>query len=102
MDVDCSRITYDTPPSASILSAVERAKMAGVSPASEPLGEYLQNIQFLHLTFISGRTETMQESLSNSLLRQMDPNQASEAELREAFCRDIDAYSFEFEPQQVK
>jgi len=85
MDVDCSRITYDTPPSASILSAVERAKMAGVSPASEPLG----------------RTETMQESLSNSLLRQMDPNQASEAELREAFCRDIDAYSFEFEPQQV-
>merc|ERR1712142_559486 len=85
MDVDCSRITYDTPPSASILSAVERAKMAGVSPASEPLG----------------RTETMQESLSNSLLRQMDPNQASEAELREAFCRDIDAYSFDFEPPPV-
>ena len=44
----------------------------------------------------------MQESLSSSLLRQMDPNQASEAELREAFCRDIDAYSFDMEPQVIK
>ena len=43
----------------------------------------------------------MQESLSSSLLRQMDPNQASEAELREAFCRDIDAYSFDLEPPPV-
>ena len=41
----------------------------------------------------------MQESLSNSLLTQMDAKQASEAELREAFCRDIDAYSFEMQPQ---
>merc|ERR1712106_64327 len=84
LDVDCSKITYETPPSAAILSAVDRAKMAGISQVpgeTEPLG----------------RTENMQESLSNSLLRQMDA-QSSEAELREAFCRDIDAYSFEFQP----
>jgi len=85
MDVDCSRITYDTPPSTAILGAVERAKLAGITQQTEPLG----------------RTETMQESLSSSLLRQMDPNQASEAELREAFCRDIDAYSFDLEPPPV-
>jgi len=83
MDVDCSRITYDTPPSQAVLSAVERAKLAAATTVTDPLG----------------RTENMQESLSNSLLRQMNPQQASEAELREAFCRDIDAYSFEFQPQ---
>jgi len=85
MDVDCSSITYDTPPSSAIMSAVDRAKMAGIT---EVPGE----------TVPLGRTETMQESLSNSLLSQMDAKQASEAELREAFCRDIDAYSLEFQP----
>lgn len=85
LDVDCSAITYETAPSAAILSAVQRANAAGVQQVpgeTEPLG----------------RTETMQESLSNSLLSQMDAKKASQAELREAFCRDIDAYSFEFQP----
>merc|ERR1712059_248360 len=48
-----------------------------------------------------GRTETYQESLQNSLLQHVDPKAASEAEIREAFCRDIDAYSYEFEPKVV-
>eukprot|EP00092_Neocalanus_flemingeri_P106556 GFUD01136724.1.p1 GENE.GFUD01136724.1~~GFUD01136724.1.p1 ORF type:complete len:712 (-),score=170.30 GFUD01136724.1:71-2206(-) len=85
LDVDCSRITYETPPSAAIMSAVGRAEMAGISQVqgeTEPLG----------------RTETMQESLSNSLLSQMDAKQASEADLREAFCRDVDSFSLEFQP----
>jgi len=41
MDVDCSRITYETPPSPAILSAVERAQMAGIGQlpgGTEPLG----------------------------------------------------------------
>ena len=46
------------------------------------------------------RTETKQESLENSLLTYMGQS-ASEADLREAFCRDIDAYSFEFDKSQV-
>ena len=39
MDVDCSRITYDTPPSTAILGAVERAKLAGITQQTEPLGK---------------------------------------------------------------
>merc|ERR1712107_82120 len=40
--------------------------------------------------------------LTNSLLTQIDPKKASADELREAFCRDVDAFSFEFAqtPQQ--
>lgn len=87
LDMDCSAITYDTPPSPTILSAVDRAQAALAS----------QDGQLVDPSAL-GRTETYQESLQNSLLRQMDPNAASEAELREAFCRDVDAYSYEFEP----
>jgi len=82
MDVDCSKITYETPPSSAVLSAVEKAQLAGITQSTEPLG----------------RTETIQETLSSSLLTQMDPKQASEGDLREAFCRDIDAYSFDMQP----
>ena len=46
------------------------------------------------------RTETKQESLENSLLSYMGES-ANEADLREAFCRDIDAYSFEFDKNQL-
>merc|ERR1719219_2930706 len=34
--------------------------------------------------------------LTNSLLTQIDPKTSSADELREAFCRDVDAFSFEF------
>ena len=40
----------------------------------------------------------MQETLQGSLLSYMGPN-PSQNDLREAFCRDIDAYSFEFDQQ---
>merc|ERR1719219_2035242 len=83
MDVDCSTFTYDTPPSAGVLSAVSRAQ------ASQQGGVDLVDAAAL------GRTETMQESLQNSLLRHVDPQSASEAEMREAFCRDI---SYDIEP----
>ena len=45
-----------------------------------------------------GRIETKNESLSNSLLTQINGNgNVSDSELKEAFCRDIDAFSFEFQ-----
>ena len=51
---------------------------------------------------ISVRTESKEETLQRSLLSYMG-NTSSENDLREAFCRDIDAYSFEFQQQpQVK
>ena len=40
----------------------------------------------------------MQESLQGSLLTYMG-NNTSQDDLKEAFCRDIDAYSFEFDPR---
>jgi len=36
--------------------------------------------------------------LTNSLLKQIDPSKATADELREAFCRDVYAFSFEFQP----
>lgn len=36
------------------------------------------------------------ETLANSLLSSLDPNTTSEADLKEAFCRDIDSFSWEF------
>jgi len=41
------------------------------------------------------------ETLENSLLSSIDPEKASETEIREAYCRDIDTFSWEFaEPQR--
>lgn len=36
------------------------------------------------------------ETLSNSLLSSIDPEKASEKDIREAYCRDIDTFSWEF------
>ena len=42
----------------------------------------------------------MQESLNSSLLSYMGQS-ASQSDIKEAFCRDIDAYSFEFNKEQL-
>ena len=57
LDVDCSEITYDSKPSQTVLDAVDRAK-------KELIGAD-ENGPILNVT---GRTETANESLSNSLL----------------------------------
>ena len=57
LDVDCSEITYESQPSKTVLDAVERAK-------TELIGAD-ENGPILNVT---GRTETANESLSNSLL----------------------------------
>jgi len=88
MDVDCSTITYETPPSSAVLSAVEKAKAELPSIASNLTQETLE------------RTQTKEESLANSLLKQIDPKTSTADQIKEAFCRDIDAFSFEF--QEVK
>ena len=84
MDVDCSSITYDTTPSEVILEAAEKAK------------KYI-NEDLLGTVVPLGRTESANESLSNSLLTRMDCKNATDAELTEAFCRDIDSFSFELQ-----
>ena len=84
MDVDCSSITYDTKPSPVIMTAVEKAKK---EMEQNMLGEVIP----------LGRTESANESLANSLLTQVDTKTASDDDLREAFCRDIDSFSFEMQ-----
>ena len=48
-----------------------------------------------------GRIETKHESLSTSLLTQIEKSNATDLELKEAFCRDIDAFSFDFQVTQT-
>ena len=43
------------------------------------------------------RTETQEEVLADSLLKFIDENNSTENDILEAYCRDIDAYSFEFQ-----
>ena len=50
---------------------------------------------------ILSRTHTKEESLANSLLKWIDPKNATADEIREAFCRDVDAFSFEFQVKLV-
>ena len=57
LDVDCSEITYESKPSQTVLDAVDKAK-------KELIGAD-ENGPILNVT---GRTETANESLSNSLL----------------------------------
>jgi len=84
MDADCSKFNYDTPPSATIQAAVEKARR-----------EMEENEGLLGEGIILDRTQSQNETLSTSLLRFIDEKQASEDDLLEAYCRDVDAHSFE-------
>ena len=49
---------------------------------------------------MQNRTETPDETINKSLLKHIDIKTTTEDDLLEAYCRDIDAYSFEFNRQQ--
>ena len=51
---------------------------------------------------VLNRTETQEEVLANSLLQHIDETKASEDDILEAYCRDVDAYSFEFNRPAVQ
>jgi len=87
LDVDCSSITYESKPSQTILNAVEKAK-AEISAEPSEVGTL-------------DRTESANETLANSLLTRIDPKNATADEIKEAFCRDIDSFSFEMEAQEI-
>merc|ERR1719362_536760 len=87
LDVDCSKFTYETKPSPAVLAAVERGETALFMNETHT-GPIQDDVL---------RTESKQESLQNSLMTYMGES-ASQNDLTEAFCRDIDAYSLEFDP----
>ena len=84
LDADCSSVTYTSAPSAAVLAAAR--DLAGRPAAA---------------TAVLDRTESYQETLATSLLSRVDANTVTEAELTEAFCRDVDSLSFEFERQEA-
>jgi len=154
LDVDCSTITYDTPPAENILKAIEADHSKNqtaatpadavspsstttvvVSPSSTTTAAPTQTDSSNNTTSATttvddittattvapsvtdsvtaggvgaeagqaeedlppadSRTPTIDESLKTSLLSKIDSNKATADEMREAFCRDIDAYSFD-------
>lgn len=84
-NVDCTQFTYETPPSKFILDAVKTAET-----------QSLQNPIPQESTTSELSTPTIEQSLGTSLLSHIDRNRATEAQLKEAYCRDIDAFSFDF------
>ena len=90
MDVDCSKFTYDTLPSATIQAAVEKAQRE------------MDNMPLIGEGVMLNRTETQEEVLSKSLLKHIDEKEASEDDILEAYCRDVDAYSFEFNQPETQ
>ena len=129
LDVDCSKISYDSEPSAVVLDeAVNKtlAKQArrqtikrktklrdwqvnqdkeisgsgdsenddDTNDTEDKDGEnenigYEENITTIDLL-------SQDEVLANSLLSSIDPNTTSKSEMKEAFCRDVDTFSWDF------
>ena len=91
LDVDCSSITYDSKPSSVVLEAVNKTL--------DNLGD--KNVTEVDIDDPSKPDNaTLSASpnvtLSNSLLSSIDAKKATPDELKEAFCRDIDSFSWEF------
>jgi hypothetical protein len=106
LDVDCSAVTYETPPAPAILEAVKRAEAEAAAAAAlaalNGTAAGGNSTDLLAPLLPLNRTQTREESLATSLLSKIDAQKASEQELREAFCRDVDAYSFEFNTDNGK
>jgi len=88
MDVDCSKLSYNSTVAPTVLAAAEKAT---AEIGANPVNATAQP---------TDRTQTKEESLATSLLGRIDPKTATKEELTEAFCRDIDAYSLEFQEQK--
>ena len=91
IDVDCSDVTYDSKPSPSVLKAVnETLQKIGDKNITE---NYL--VEDENRPVDSTFSPSPNASMANSLLSSMDPNRASEHEMKEAFCRDVDSFSWD-------
>ena len=120
IDVNCTAFTYETQPSPLILDSIKSEKNLPTttllknetkSPeVNTTLHEMSTDINFDNFTknqtsedgnkhenlnnLTNYRTPTIEESLSNSLLTKLDKDKATEDDITEAFCRDVDFFSF--------
>jgi len=90
IDVDCSKVTYDTKPSPVILEAVNKT-LERIEKNGDTAKKYSQPGNTSNATDASPNA-----TIANSLLSSIDPENVTDSELTEAFCRDIDSFSFEF------
>ena len=90
LDVDCSNVTYETKPSTVVLEAVNKTldSLEGKNTTeinlSDPSKPENQTI-----------SASPNAPLANSLLSSIDKDKASKQDIKEAFCRDIDSFSWE-------
>merc|ERR1719474_111905 len=112
LDVDCSSIDYNTEPSSLVQAAADKTKQ-GVLRTETPnainvLDSLFSGQDLLsskpedmvkkdEILIVDNRTETIEESLENSLFKYVDTENASEVELTDAFCRDVDAFNEAFQ-----
>ena len=91
--MDCSAVTYDTKPDPVILEAVNKTleKVAEANKTQEVVDQDAN--QDANATVVSP-----EEALSNSLLSSIDvtKDDVTQAQLKEAYCRDVDSFSWEF------
>ena len=118
IDVNCTAFTYETPPSPLILDSITTKKnfptatmLKNETKSSEntTLHEISKDINFDNLmnnqtsehgneeesSWPNYKTPTVEESLSNSLLTKLDKDKATEDDITEAFCRDVDSFNFD-------
>ena len=97
IDVDCSDVTYDSKPSPAVLEAVNNTlEKLDLNETKDNIDEVKKPKPFDWLSANSTVSDPPKTALANSLLSSMDPDKASENEIREAFCRDVDSFSWEF------
>ena len=91
LDVDCSSITYDTKPSAVVLEAVNKTldSLGGKNVTVEVEEDETKPAN-------STISASPNVTLANSLLSSIDKDKASKEDIKEAFCRDVDSFSWEF------
>lgn len=95
LDVDCTKYKYDTPVDPVVLEAVKKAETR------------LENEDSTNLLIAGNETDPSilndtsaldkDKVLETSLLTDIDPKQATEDQITEAYCRDVDALSHEFQ-----
>ena len=91
MDVDCSSVTYETQLSPIVLEAVNKTLESlerQIGSETNPRDTSNPEDQTI--------SASPMVDLANSVLTFIDKDKASKEDIKEAFCRDIDTFSWEF------
>ena len=118
INVNCTAFTYETPPSPLILDSIKNETNPHpvnflinntipqeVNTTLTEKSKSIDNNQTVQNTtsrLADNLTPTIEESLSNSLLSKLDKDRATANDLTEAFCRDVDSFSFDMNTEDPR